>query len=317
MPNQNILINAIMINEAKTSSGIENIVTTHDEIYKAMVKTKDASPAAKEVADYRAAIWEGYKLIKEKQMINTNIIVRIQEKLEHNQAGIRSTLGTVIKNITTDEVVYTPPQEKIEILEYMKNLEDYINNDDDMVDPLIKLAMIHYQFESIHPFYDGNGRTGRIINILYLVFKDLIDTPILYLSKYIIRNKLEYYKLFQETRNTNNFEEWIIYILIGIEEMAEETINIIDKIRNEIVSMKYELRDKTKIYSKELLEALFFEFYTKIPYIQEQLRVSDKTAQKYLDNLVELGFLTSEKIGRERIYRNERLFKIIKEADRE
>ena len=199
----------------------------------------------------------------------------------------------------------------------MKNLEEYINNDDDMVDPLVKLAIIHYQFESIHPFYDGNGRTGRILNILYLVLKDLIDTPILYLSKYIIRNKMEYYKLFQETRKTGNFEDWIIYILTGIEEMSEETIGIINKIRDEIVNMKHELRDKTKIYSKELLEALFFEFYTKIPYIQKQLGVSDKTAQKYLDNLVELGMLTSEKIGRERIYRNERLFKIIKDTDRD
>lgn len=317
MPNQNILINAIMINEAKTSSGIENIVTTHDEIYKAMIKPKDTSPAAKEVVDYRTAIWHGYTLVKEKGMINTSIITSIQEIVEHNDAGIRNMPGTVIKNATTGETVYTPPQEKNEILEYMKNLENYINNDNDMVDPLIKLAIIHYQFESIHPFYDGNGRTGRIINILYLVLKELIDTPILYLSKYIIRNKIEYYKLFEETRKTGNYEEWIIYILVGIEEMAEETIGIINRIRDEIISMKYELRDKTKIYSKELLEALFFEFYTKIPYIQEQLRVSDKTAQKYLDNLVELGFLTSEKIGRERIYRNERLFKIIKETDRD
>ena len=316
MPNQNILINAIMINEAKTSSSIENIVTTHDEIYKAMVRTNDASPAAKEVADYRSAIWEGYNLVKERQIINTNIIIKIQEKLEHNQAGIRSTPGTVIKNDVTGKIVHTPPQEKEKILEYMKNLEEYINNVD-MVDPLIKLAILHYQFESIHPFYDGNGRTGRRLNILYLVLKDLIDTPILYLSKYIIRNKMEYYKLFQETRKTGNYEEWIMYILIGIEEMAEETISIINKIRDEIVNMKHELRDKTKIYSKELLEALFFEFYTKIPYIQKQLGVSDKTAQKYLDNLVELGMLTSEKIGRERIYRNERLFKIIKETDRE
>lgn len=175
----------------------------------------------KKFEDYRTAIWEGYNLVKEKQMINTNIIVRIQEKLEHNQAGIRSTLGTVIKNTATDEIIYTPQQEKSEILEYMKNLEEYINNDADMVDPLIKLAMIHYQFEATHPFYDGNG---RIINIIYLVLKDLIDTPILYLSKYIIRNKLEYYRLFQETRNTNGFEEWIIYMLTGIEEMAEETL---------------------------------------------------------------------------------------------
>ena len=317
MPNQNILINAIMINEAKTSSGIENIVTTHDEIYKAMVRPTNTSPAAKEVVDYRAAVWKGYELIKEKGIINTNVITSIQEEVEHNQAGIRSVPGTVIKNNVTGEIVYVPPQEKAEILEYMKNLEEYINNDDDMVDPLIKLAMIHYQFESIHPFYDGNGRTGRIINILYLVLKDLIDTPILYLSKYIIRNKIKYYDLFKETRDTGNFEEWIIYILVGIEEMAEETIGIINRIRDEILKMKYELRDKTKLYSKELLEALFFEFYTKIPYIQEQLRVSDKTAQKYLDMLVELGFLTSEKIGRERIYKNERLFNIIKETDRE
>lgn len=317
MPNQNILINAIMINEAKTSSGIENIVTTHDEIYRAMVRPTNTSPAAKEVVDYRAAIWEGYKLLKEKGIINTNIIIKIQEKVEHNQAGIRSVPGTVIKNAVTNETIYTPPQKKVEILNYLENLENYINNDDDMVDPLIKLAIIHYQFESIHPFYDGNGRTGRIINILYLVLKDLIDTPILYLSKYIIRNKTEYYRLFQETRKTGNYEDWIVYMLIGIEEMAEETIGIINRIRNEIVNMKHELRDKTKIYSKELLEALFFEFYTKIPYIQEQLGVSDKTAQKYLDNLVELGFLTSEKIGRERIYRNERLFRIIKETDRD
>ena len=317
MPNQNILINAIMINEAKTSSGIENIVTTHDEIYKAMVRPINTSPAAKEVVDYRAAVWKGYELIREKGIINTNVIISIQEEVEHNQAGIRSVPGTVIKNNITGEIVYTPPQEKAEILEYMKNLEEYINNDDDMVDPLIKLSIIHYQFESIHPFYDGNGRTGRIINILYLVLKDLIETPILYLSKYIIRNKIKYYDLFKETRDSGNFEEWIIYILTGIEEMAEETIGIINRIRDEILKMKYELRDRTKLYSKELLEALFFEFYTKIPYIQEQLGVSDKTAQKYLDMLVELGFLTSEKIGRERIYRNERLFNIIKETDRE
>ena len=316
MPNQNILINAIMINEAKTSSGIENIVTTHDEIYKAMIRPTDTSPAAKEVVDYRAAIWQGYELVKEKGMINTNIIINIQEKVEHNKAGIRSVPGTVIKNTLTGEIVYTPPQEKTEILEYMKNLEDYINNDDDMADPLIKLAMIHYQFESIHPFYDGNGRTGRIINILYLILKDLIDAPILYLSKYIIRNKSEYYKLFQDTRESGDFEDWIIYILVGIEEMAEETIITINRIREGILSMKHELREKTKIYSKELLEALFVEFYTRIPYIQKQLGVSDKTAQKYLDSLVEMGFLTSEKIGRERIYRNERLFKIIKETDR-
>ena len=317
MPNQNILINAIMINEAKSSSKIENIVTTHDDIYQAMIRSANTTLAAKEVVDYRTAIWQGYELVKEKGMINSNIIMKIQEKIEHNNAGIRKMPGTVIKNMVTDEIIYTPPQEEKAIVKYMKNLEEYINQDDDMVDPLIKLAIIHYQFESIHPFYDGNGRTGRIINILYLVLKDLIDTPILYLSKYIVRNKIEYYKLFQETRESGNYEDWIVYMLTGIEEMAEETVGIINKIRDEIVHMEHELKSKTKIYSKELLEALFFEFYTKIPYIQKQLGVSDKTAQKYLDSLVELGFLTSEKIGRERIYKNERLFKIIKETDRD
>lgn len=312
MPNQNILINAIMINEAKSSSSIENIVTTHDEIYKAMVKKADSSPAAKEVVDYRSAIWVGYALIKEYGFLNTNIIIKIQEKLEHNNAGIRSVPGTVIKNNLTNEIVYTPPQSKEEVIEYMHNLETYINENNG-IDPLIKLAIIHYQFESIHPFYDGNGRTGRIINILYLILKELLDTPILYLSKYIIKNKKEYYELFQTTRKTNNFEDWIIYILKGIEETSRQTITIIKKISEEMLKMKQELRTKTKIYSKELLEALFYEFYTKIPYIEKTLKVSSKTAQKYLDYLVELGFLSSEKIGRERIYKNERLFQIIKD----
>lgn len=313
MPNQNILINAIMINEAKTSSDIENIVTTHDEIYKAMIRPFDTTPSAKEVVDYRNAMWEGYNLIKNNKVITKNAIISIQEKLEHNNAGIRKTLGTVIKNNATGEIVYTPPQNYDEIIDYMNNLEEYLNTDIDNVDPLIKLAIIHYQFESIHPFYDGNGRTGRILNILYLVLKELLDTPILYLSKYIIKNKKEYYDLFQKTRKTNNYEDWIIYILKGIEEMSIDTINIINSISNEMLKMKKELREKTKIYSKELLEALFYEFYTKISYIKKALNVSERTAQRYLDNLVQLGFLTAEKIGREKIYKNERLFTIIRE----
>ena len=315
MPNQNILINAIMINEAKSSSSIENIVTTHDEIYKAMIKPMDTTPAAKEVVDYRSAIWEGYNLVSNIGIISINTILKIQEKIEHNTAGIRKTPGTVIKNSVTGEIVYTPPQTYEEIINYLNNLEKYINDDSDDVDPLIKIAIIHYQFESIHPFYDGNGRTGRILNILYLIQKKLLDTPILYLSKYIIKNKNEYYRLFKETREKNNYEDWILYILKGIEQTAKETINIIDRIRNEMQKTKLELRSNTNIYSKELLEALFYEFYTKIPYIKNILQVSDKTAQKYLDNLVTLGILTSEKIGRERIYRNERLFNIIKEED--
>lgn len=311
MPNQNILINAIMINEAKSSSGIENIVTTHDEIYKAMVKPYDISPNAKEVVDYRRAIWTGFSIIKEKGFINLSTITKIQEEIEHNNAGVRSTLGTVIKNSVTDEIIYTPPQEKNEILDYMDNLINYIN-DTNGVDPLIKLAIIHYQFESIHPFYDGNGRTGRILNILYLVLSDLLDTPILYLSKYIIKTKQEYYRLFQETRKTNNYEDWIIYMLKGIEQTSISTINVINKISDEMKRMKKELREKTKIYSKELLEALFYEFYTRVSHIKTKLNVSERTALRYLNVLEEQGFITSEKIGRERIYKNERLLDLIK-----
>lgn len=315
MPNQHILINAITINEAKDSSAIENIVTTHDEIYKAMSQKTYNNASAKEVINYRSAIWYGYNEVIKKQILTINMIIEIQRIIEGNNAGIRKLPGTILKNERTGETVYTPPESEKEIIDYIKNLEKYINEDFDNIDPLIKLAIIHYQFESIHPFYDGNGRTGRIINILYLILKDLLDSPILYLSKYIIRNKSQYYNHFKEIREKNNFEEWIIYILVGIEETAEETMILIKKINNEMEIMKKELKQQlSKIYSKELLELLFFEFYTKVPYLQEKLGVSDKTAMTYLSKLEEEGFLVSEKVGRERIYKNERLFNIIRKS---
>ena len=245
-------------------------------------------------------------------MITTNILVEIQSIIEHNNAGIRKIPGTVLKNSKTGEIVYTPPETEKEVREYLKNLEEYINTDD-MIDPLIKLAIIHYQFESIHPFYDGNGRTGRILNILYLVLKDLLDSPILYLSRYINDNKQTYYKLFKEVRETNNFEEWIIYILIGIEETAEETMKLIKDIQGEMEEYSKELKEKLlKIYSKELLEGLFFEVYTKISYIENICGVTRKTAMSYLNQLEEAGFLSSEKIGRDRIYKNDRLINLLK-----
>lgn len=312
IPNQHILINAVTINEAKDSSEIENIVTTHDEIYKAMTQSNYKNESAKEVVDYRSAIWRGYNLVKEKEMITTNILVEIQSMIEHNNAGIRKIPGTVLKNSKTGEVVYTPPETEKEVREYLKNLEEYINTDD-MIDPLIKLAIIHYQFESIHPFYDGNGRTGRILNILYLVLKDLLDSPILYLSRYINNNKQTYYKLFKEVRETNDFEEWIIYILIGIEETAEETMKLIKNIQGEMEIYGKELKEQLpKIYSKELLEGLFFEVYTKISHIEDICGVTRKTAMSYLRGLEENGFLSSEKIGRDRIYKNDRLIDLLK-----
>lgn len=313
IPNKNILINAVMINEAKDSSAIENIITTHDDLYKAMSEASGASPAAKEVACYRSALWEGYGLVKDREMITTNIIIEIQGMIEQNRAGIRTLPGTILQNASTGETVYTPPEGEDEIRRLLSNLEKYINEDDDTVDPLIKLAVIHYQFESIHPFYDGNGRTGRIINVLYLVLKKLLDSPILYLSSYIIRNKSAYYTLLQEVRTQENWEGWIIYILTGIEETAEETLRLVKRINMEVETMRGEIKEKLpKIYSKELIDLLFYEFYTKINYIETGLSVSRRTAVNYLNALEEAGFLISEKIGKERIFQNKRLYDIVK-----
>ena len=312
IPNMHILINAVTINEAKDSSAIENIVTTHDDIYKVLTESGFKEENAKEVVYYRNAIWAGYEQIKKDGFINTNTIVKIQGIIEHNNAGIRKLPGTELKNSLTGETIYTPPQNEEEIRDYLRNLEKFINNNEDGIDPLIKVCLIHYQFESIHPFYDGNGRTGRILNILYLVLNKLIDSPILYLSKYINKTKQEYYKLFNEVRNNNNYEEWILYILKGIEITSKETITLIEKIQDEMKNFKEEFRTKLpKIYSKELLESLFYEVYTKIAYIEKACGVTRLTATSYLNQLEEIGLLESEKIGREKIYKNLRLIKLL------
>lgn len=314
IPNMHILINAVTINEAKDSSAIENIVTTHDDIYKVLTESGYKEENAKEVVDYRNAIWLGYEQIKKDGYINTNTIIKIQGTIEHNNAGIRKLPGTELKNSITGETIYTPPQNEHEIRKYLKNLEDFINNTEDNIDPLIKVCLIHYQFESIHPFYDGNGRTGRILNILYLVLNKLIDSPILYLSKYINKTKQEYYKLFNEVRDNNNFEDWILYILKGIEITSKETIELIEKIQTEIKNYKEDFRSKLpKIYSKELLESLFYEVYTKIAYIEKACGVTRITATSYLNQLEEIGLLESEKIGREKLYKNTRLIKLLSE----
>lgn len=274
-----------------------------------MSQTGYKNPAAKEVVSYRTALWQGYQLVKERKMITTNMIVDIHSHIENNTAGIRKLPGTVLRNEATGEIIYTPPRGEQEILVLMANLEKYINEDFDGVDPLVKLAVIHYQFESIHPFYDGNGRTGRIINVLYLVLKGLLDSPILYLSRYIIRNKTAYYTLLQEIRTKDKWEDWIVYILTGIEETAEETLALVKDINAEVDAMTTEIREKLpKIYSRELIDLLFYEFYTKIQYIEEGLGVTRKTAVNYLRALEEEGFLVSEKLGKERIYQNKRLF---------
>ena len=313
IPNENILINTLGLQEAKDSSAIENIITTHDDIYKAELNLGGfKSLNAKEVQNYISALKKGVAFIAKNKILTNNNIIAIQSELEKNNAGFRKLPGTELKNATTGEVVYTPPQEYSEIVELMKNLEQFIN-DDTMsdFDPLVKMAIIHHQFESIHPFYDGNGRTGRITNVLYLVMKDLLNLPILYLSRYIILNKGDYYKLLQEVRETNNWENWLLFMLDGVEQISKETIVLIRKIRALILEYKHILRNNYKFYSQDLLNNLFKHPYTKIEFMEKDLGVSRITAAKYLNKLSEDGLLIRLKLGTGNYYINENLMNLL------
>lgn len=313
IPNENILINTLGLQEAKDSSAIENIITTQDDIYKAELNLDGfKSLNAKEVQNYISALKKGFSLIKKKGILTNNDIIQIQSELEKNDAGFRKVPGTTLKNVTTGEVVYTPPQEYKTILELMKNLEQFINdNSISDFDPLVKMGIVHYQFESIHPFYDGNGRTGRIINVLYLVMNDLLDLPILYLSRYIIENKGDYYKLLQEVRETENWENWILYMLNAVEQISKETIVLIEKIKDLMADYKNIIRNNYKFYSHELLNNLFKHPYTKIEFVENDLGVSRLTASKYLNQLAKDGLLKKGKLGTGNYYVNEKLVEIL------
>lgn len=316
LPNPNILINAIILKEAQASSEIENVITTQDKLYQALY-AKSAKPdnATKEVLRYREALLMGTQLIKDKGFLNSNGIISIQKELEENNAGLRKLPGTALINDLTNEIIYTPPDNFDTINELMKNLEIYLNDEADDISPLIKLAIQHYQFESIHPFYDGNGRTGRIINVLYLILKDLLHEPILYLSSYIIKNKSNYYKFLQEVRTKNNWEDWILYMLKGIEQTALDTILQISKINSLFNKTQKLAQEKLpRIYSKDLIEQLFIHPYCKIEFLVDNLKLNRKTAGAYLKNLEEIGILTSETKGKELIYINTSLYTFLKKG---
>lgn len=316
LPDKSLLLNTITLQEAKESSAIENIITTHDALYKSLALPKSKiDKATKEVLNYRQALWLGYESVLKHKYITTNTIIEIQKELEQNNAGIRKLPGTKLINDKTQEIIYTPPEGENVLRNLLSNLELYINSNDGLTDPLIKLAVMHYQFESIHPFYDGNGRTGRILNVLYLVLNELIDSPILYLSKYIIQNKNDYYRLLQETRTQDAWHEWILYILIGIEQTSKDTLSLIKQINvlmdSSIEKVKANL---PKIYSKELIELLFTNVYTKISILGEKGIASRNIASKYLNSLVEIGLLTEGKIGKETLFINQQLFDLLKEG---
>lgn len=316
LPNESILLNSIILQEARASSEIENIITTHDDLYRALVVDyQSIEPTTKEVLNYRSAIWKGFELFKKSEALTTNLIVAIQEELEGNNAGIRTLPGTALVNDATGETIFTPPDNETTIRRLLANLEEYLNTEIHPVDPLIRMAIAHYQFESIHPFYDGNGRTGRILNVLYLVKEGLLDSPILYLSRNIIRDKGMYYRLLQEIRTRDAWEEWVVYVLGLVEGTAKDTLETIRQI--------VELMDKTieytrqklpkTSYSKELIEAVFAQPYTKIEHLVQRGIAERRTASKYLQQLEELQILTSTKEWKQKIYINRQLVDLLKQ----
>ena len=313
IPNQAMLLNTIVLQEAQSSSEIENIITTTDALFKALTaKTTQIDAATKEVLRYREALSEGYRTLKKRPFLTTNLFINIYQTIKENQSGIRNVPGTQIKNIATGEVIYTPPEGEAIIRNKLKNLEDYIHTDN-AIDPLIKLAVIHYQFEAIHPFTDGNGRTGRILNILFLVLKDILDFPVLYLSKYIIENKNDYYRLLRNVTEKTKWEPWILFMLEAMEQTATHTRKKIIAIR-ELLERTLKLakeRLPSRVYSKELIELLFHQPYTKGQFLVDADIAERKTSAEYLRELEKIGVLKSKKLGKENIYLNVKLFDLL------
>lgn len=314
IPNQGILIDTLSLQEAKASSEIENIVTTQDELFRAGPDPGDSqSPASKEVARYRSALMLGFDRMRATHdIISNNTLIEMFRLLKMRSGGFRATPGTKLRN-QAGETIYTPPQDANEIVALMTELERFVNDDKACdLDPLIKMALIHYQFESIHPFPDGNGRIGRILNVLYLTRTGQLKIPILYLSRHITRNKSDYYRLLQEIRDTDGapevWEEWLLYMLTAVAETSKLTIRIIENIREQMADIKHRMREELpRVYSQDLLNTLFRYPYTRVEYVEKDLRMKRSTAARHLDALVEKGFVSKFRYGRSNYYVNDNL----------
>ena len=309
IPNEGMLISTLALQEAQSSSEIENIITTQDKLYKFTLHNEQVDPITKEVAFYANALQLGYKRVKQSQSLTLNTIIEMQEILEGNNAGLRKTPGTVLKNERTGEIIFTPPSSEL-IPQYMSALEIFINTKQTL-DPLVCMALVHHQFETIHPFYDGNGRTGRIINILHLVLSGLLDTPILYLSRYINHNKDDYYRFLQQARDTGNWEAWLVYMLNAVSFTAQHTTILVEAIGHLLIQQKQTIRHSYKFYSQDLMSNLFAHPYTKVAFIEKDLNVSRATANRYLDALSEGKILSKHKLGRESYYVNDALVNLL------
>ena len=315
LPNPTLFLDTIYLQEAKASSEVENIITTNDELYKSLVADrKIENSATKEVLSYKEALWLGLEELKTKPFITTNLCIKIVQCIKQNKASIRNTAGTTLSN-ANGEVIYTPPSGEAIIREKLANLEKFIN-EDQTIDPLIKMAILHYQFEAIHPFSDGNGRTGRILLLLYLKLSGLLDTPAIYLSEYIIKNKIEYYKCLRDVTEKNEWEAYILYMLDLIEETSTKGLKRLNKITTAIDKTASEIKKiLPKVYSKDLVEILFRLPYTKRQHLIDENIGSLKTVGNYLIALEEKGFLKSEKVGKEKLYLNPKLLEILENKE--
>lgn len=311
LPNPTLFLDTIHLLEAKASSEIENIITTNDDLYKAVVADKKFDdPATKEVISYKKALWDGLKEIEKRPFITTNLCIKIVRNIKNNDAGIRATPGTALKN-ANNQTIYTPPVGEDVIRNKLKNLENFINSDGNM-DPLIKMALMHYQFEAIHPFSDGNGRTGRILLLLYLKLQKLLDIPAIFLSEYIIKNKTDYYRKLRNVTEKEGWEAWILYMLKMIEYTANKGLQRLKNVTNLMHDMTEEIRMiLPKVYSKDLVEILFRLPYTKRQFLIDSKLGTSKTVGNYLRDLEDKGFLSSEKIGKEKLYLNHRLMAVL------
>lgn len=314
LPDPRLLINTIVLQESKDSSAIENIVTTQDELYKAAADSETASHAAKEVLSYREALYIGLEKMKaQKNLLMTNTMVEIVQTIKRNKSGIRNTPGTALKNAITGEVIYTPPCCEDLLRQKLTALERFINDPDiSPLDPLIKMALIHYQFESIHPFADGNGRTGRIINALYLVQQELLSQPVLYLSSYIVKYKTEYYQLLRSVTEKENWNDWVLYILTAIIETAQYTTR---KIRDMLLLKDFIEEEMKKAlgssFSNDLLLLMFTLPYLKIEILEKKEIAHRQTASTWLKKMADANILHPEKIGRTTYYINYRLMELL------
>ncbi len=313
IPNQSLLINAFVLQEAKLSSEIENIVTTNDELYKAFAKVDvQANPATKEVLRYQTALWHGYEVMKNRPFLTTNLFVELVGIIKQiDGLNVRTGSGTKLANPVSSAIIYTPPEGERVIRNKLANLEEFIHAPDDL-DPLVRMAIMHYQFEAIHPFVDGNGRTGRILNILYLVMKEMLNIPVLYLSRYIIENKTAYYQGLREVTENQSWESWILYMLDAVEKTARATskkIIDIQALLGEYVSIVQE--KLPKIYSKDLIEMLFSQPYCRIQFLERANIAKRQAASAYLQQLENIGLIRAVRVGREVYYVNDRLLLLL------